>query len=123
MAFWQLAMGTTENPDQPIASGDCVHRGTRLVWPTSAVHLTSCHARDPQLRTFSAPDRPVTVPNCGGGAPEDLTGWHDLRGRGWQEVPANDRHGEAKEEASWTHWPKMFPVQRLMCVLPSKTVT
>lgn len=66
---------------QRIARLNCRGSGAGLIVPAGAVHFPRSDAGDPQVRTFRAPDRTVTIPDVGRCAGECLSGGDDGGGK------------------------------------------
>ena len=74
MAFLTSPDGTADQLDQCVAGFNRAGFGTGLVGIARAVHFTGRNARKPDMWTFRAPDRAVTIPDSCWGAGEGLTG-------------------------------------------------
>jgi hypothetical protein len=81
MPFTGYADSATDETYQRIA---CIYRicvRAGMARATSPVNFTSCNARQPNMRSFGAPDRPVTIPNSYRRTLKRLPGGNDGGGK------------------------------------------
>jgi len=71
-----------EQSDEMIARRDRIGVRTGMPWTAAAIHFACGDPGKANMRTFRAPDRPIAIPDCDGGAGEGLAGRND---RGEQE--------------------------------------
>ena len=76
MSFCRMAATFTEQMSQMIARVDGVGQGAWMTLLAVAANLACRNAGQADARALRAPDRPVTLPNPGGGAGERLSAWH-----------------------------------------------
>ena len=72
---------------ESVASGDRASVGTGVASAAAAIHLARRDARQADVGSLGAPDRPIAIPHRGWGASEGLAGRNDGREK------EQDRHG------------------------------
>lgn len=100
----------TEQVDEIIARRDRIGIRTGMPGTAAAVHFARSHAREANMRTFRAPDRPIAIPDRDGRAGEGLSGRND---RGEQKQADHHRFRNAHDRSIQTSTPsKIIQGQR-----------
>lgn len=88
-----------EQINKSVTGGQSACLGAGLTWPATPVHLSGRNSGETDMHTFAAPDRPVSIPDAGRCAGEDLAIGND--GGGKQEC--EQHRGDASPAARACH--------------------
>ncbi len=88
-----------EQVNKSITGGEGACLGAGLTWPATPVHLSGGNSGETDMHAFTAPDRPISIPDARRRAGEDLAIGND--GGGKQEC--EQHRGDAIREARACH--------------------